>query len=287
MNAIWSFIRTDRRFIFLVVAVTVIVPVLVTIPFPVPVSNATRAAFNTMEGLKPGDAVLLSFSYGPSSMAEVQPQVEAVMRHAFRKGLRVLTVSLFPDAAPLGSRALARVVESDEFRSESGGSRLVEGTDYVNFGYRLGTDTLIRRLGQNIPQFIETDVRGERLDALPVMQGIQNFDQIALVVDFAAGDSPDWWVVDGQGRYGVKVAVGVTGVMVSQQFPYLNSGQLAGLIGGGVGAAEYENLINAPATATRRVATLAFVHLLIIAIVIFGNVLYFREQRAAAEGDPA
>jgi hypothetical protein len=280
----WNLLaRLDRRIIFLLVAVTVVVPMLITIPFPVPPTNATLAAFNTIEGFKEGDAILLSCSYGPSSMAEVQPQFEAVLRHAFRKGIRVLVISLNPDAAPLAARGITRVVNSDEFQT-NGTSRLLEGTHYVNFGYRLGADTLIRRLGQNIPEFIQTDSRGERLSTLPVMAGITNYDQIRLVFDFAAGDSPDWWVVDGQGRYGVKVAVGVTGVMVSQQFPYLNSGQLVGLIGGGVGAAEYEQLIKSPGAGTRRVSTLSFVHLFVIAIVILGNVLYFRERRRAPEG---
>lgn len=280
----WNAIaRVDRRVIFIFVALTVIVPMLVTIPFPAPATNATLSAYNAIESLKEGDAILLSCSYGPSSMAEVQPQFEAVLRHAFRRGVRVLVISLNPDAAPLAARGIVRVAGADEFGG-SDASRLVEGTHYANFGYRLGADTLIRRMGQNIPEFIQTDARGERLATLPVMAGITNYDQIKLVFDFAAGDSPDWWVVDGQGRYGVKVAVGVTGVMVSQQFPYLNSGQLVGLIGGGVGAAEYEQLIKAPAAGTRRVSTLSIVHLFIIAIVILGNVIYFRERRRAPEG---
>jgi len=275
--------RLDRRTIFLLVAVTVVVPMLITVPFPVPPTNATLAAYNTIEGLKEGDAILLSCSYGPSSMAEVQPQFEAVLRHALRKGVRVLVLSLNPDAAPLAARGIERVVNDEEFLT-NGVSRIVEGTHYVNFGYRLGASTLIRRMGQNIPEFLQTDARGERLSTLPAMAGITNYDQIRLVFDFAAGDSPDWWIVDGHGRYGVNVAVGVTGVMVSQQFPYLNSGQLVGLIGGGVGAAEYEQLLKAPGAGTRRVSTLAFVHLLVIAIVILGNVLYFRQRRTTPEG---
>lgn len=276
---IWNLLaRVDRRVIFLLVALTATVPMLVTIPFPVPPTNATLAAYNALESLKEGDAILLSCSYGPSSMAEVQPQYEAVLRHAFRKGLRVLVLSLSPDAAPLAAQGIQRVITSEEFQT-NGVSRLVEGTHYVNFGYRLGTNTLIRRMGQNIPEFIQTDARGERLATLPVMEGITNYDQIRLVFDFAAGDSTDWWIVDGYGRYGVKIAAGVTGVIVSQQFPYLNSGQLVGLIGGGVGAAEYEQLLKTPGAGTRRVSTLAFVHLFILGTVILGNVLYFRERR--------
>jgi hypothetical protein len=276
--------RLDRRYIFLVIALVVVVPSIVLIPGPVPVSPATRAAFQSLENLDEGQVVLLSFSYGPSSMAEVQPQADAVLRHAFRRRLRVLLISIWPDAAPLASEGLRKVVESDEFQGPGGRSRLRDGVDYVNLGYRVGTTNLILQMGINLPQFIVRDVRGERLESLPVMQGVRNYDDIAMVFDFGAGDSPEWWIVNGRGRYGVRIAAGVTGVIVSQLYQYLDSGQLVGLVAGGVGAAEYEALLNAPAEGTRRVSVLSYVHFLILLLVVLANVLYVRERRRASEG---
>ena len=53
-----------------------------------------------------------------------------------------------------------------------------------------------------------------------------------------------------------------------------------GLIGGGVGAAEYEALVGAPGAGMKRVSTLSIVHTLVIALVVVGNVVYLRQRRS-------
>lgn len=281
----WKALETlDRRWVFLLVAVAVIVPTVFPFKVPMPISNATQLAYDTIEGLNEGDFVILSLGYGPSSLAELQPQAKSVLRHCFRRGLRVFVMSIWPDAPPLGDEALREVVESDEFRDPATGqSRLAAGVDYVDVGFRPGYDAVILRMATDIPGFFETDARGEPLTALAAMRGVQGFDQVDLVVDLAAGDSADWWIIYGNGRYGVDVAVGVTGVIVSQMYPYLNSGQLQGLIAGGVGAAEYEALVNAPGAGMKRVSTLSVVHALVILLVVLGNVIYLRRRRAEGE----
>ncbi len=272
----------DRRWVFLLVLAAVIFPTLVFIPFPVPASNATRQTYDAIEALPEDAVVVVSFSYGPSSMAELQPQAKAVLRHCFRRGARVIVLSLWPDGTPLAAEALSSVVGAAEFRdADTGTSRLAAGVDYVDVGYRQGYELVILGMAEDIPEFFEADVRGEPLDALPVMAGVSTFGDVDLVFDLAAGDSTEWWVLYGHQRYGVSVAYGVTGVIVSQLFPYLDSGQIVGLIAGGVGAAEYEALVSAPGDATRRVSTLSYVHFLVIALIVVGNVIYFRARRAS------
>lgn len=271
--------RIHRQHIFFFIALAVLIPNFVPVPFPVPASNSTRSAFETIDSLKEGDTILLSFSFGPSSMAELQPQVESVVRHCFRKKLRVLMFSLWPDADPLSRKAVARVLTSDEFRDAG----LREGTHFANFGYLQGGATVLLKMGQDLPQFVRKDARGELLQSLPVMQGIRNYNDIALVFDFAAGVSPDSWVVYGVERYGLKFAAGVAGVMASQMYPYLNAGQMKGLISGGVGAAEYETLMEYKADGTRRTNILSFVHVLVLLIIVVGNILYFSQRRNAPE----
>jgi uncharacterized membrane protein YeaQ/YmgE (transglycosylase-associated protein family) len=270
--------------VFVLVALAVIIPTVLPFKVPVPISNATRLAYAAVEALDEGDLVILSLGYGPSSLAELQPQANAILRHCFRRKLRVMVMSLWPDAPPLGAKALREVVESDEFADPATGrSRVVEGVDFVDVGYRLGATNVILRMSTDIPDFFDTDARGEPLSSLPVMDGVRGFDDVDLVVDLAAGDSADWWIVFGNGRFGVDVVVGVTGVIVSQMYPYLNSGQLLGLIGGGVGAAEYEALVGAPGAAMKRVSTLSIVHALVIALVVLGNVIYLRQRRSGGE----
>ena len=79
-----------------------------------------------------------------------------------------------------------------------------------------------------------------------MMQNITNYDQIDLLVDFASSDTVESWIIYANVQYNQKIAAGVTGVIIAQMFPYLQTEQLVGLLSGILGAAEYENLVGAP-----------------------------------------
>ena len=277
-------LNMDRRWVFLLMALFVVGPTLLPVEFPVPTSSSTQNLYDRIEAMDEGSFVILSFGYGPSSMAELQPQVEAVMRHCFRKKARVMMMSLAADAPPLAVEALDKVRSSAEF-AENGVSRLQPGADYVDVGFRVGFHLVILRMAGNIPGFFQEDTRGEPLETLPAMEGVSTFADVDLVIDFAAGDSADSWIVYGNEPHGVEVAAGVTGVIVSQLYPFLDSGQLKGLLGGALGGAEYETLVGAPGDGSKRVAVLSFAHFLVIGLVVFGNVLVLI-QRSQGPKDP-
>ncbi len=276
--------QLDRRWVFLLVALFVILPTIFSVTFPVPVSPSTQSVYDKIESLNENDFVILSFGYGPSSMAELQPQVEAVLRHCFRKKLRVMMMALNADAPPLVVQTVEKVQSSDEF-SDNGVSRIKPGEHYVDVGYRVGYSLVILRMAGNIPGFFETDTRGESLEALPAMEGISTFADVSLVIDFASGDTVDYWIVYGHEPHGVPLAAGVTGVIVSQMYPFLDSGQLQGLLSGALGGAEYEALVNAPGDGMKRVSVLSFAHFLVIGLVVLGNALYLMRRREEGGGD--
>ena len=66
-------LRLDRRWIFLFVLLSVAIPIVVPLGLPVTTTDSTRKAFNFIEAMKPGDTVLISFDYGPSSAPENDP----------------------------------------------------------------------------------------------------------------------------------------------------------------------------------------------------------------------
>ena len=76
---------------------------------------------------------------------------------------------------------------------------------------------------------------------------------------------------------------GVTGVMAADFYPYLNSGQGFGLMGGLLGAAQYEKLSDNPGPAIDGMRVQVFAHVVIIAFIIIGNVGYFTERRRRAK----
>jgi hypothetical protein len=124
-----------------------------------------------------------------------------------------------------------------------------------------------------------TDSRNTPIQQIPMMEDIKTYDDISLVIDFAAGASTEAWVIYAYEKYGQKIAAGVTGVIISQLYPFIQTGQLIGLIGGLRGAAEYETQVNKSGNATTWMSIQSIVHLVIIILVILGNVAYFISRR--------
>lgn len=265
----------DRRIIFVLVFLAVIIPTLARINMPIHVTGSTQKVYDTVEALPEGSVVMVAFDYGPASMAELQPMAYAVMRHLFAKKMRVIGIALWNTGVPLGDEVLTTTAE--EFGAK-------EGEDYVYLGYQAGTTNVILSLGEDIHELFEEDTRGVSLSARPMMNDIKSYADIDLLIDFGAGDSPEWWVTYAYARYQQRIAVGVVGVSISQYYPFLQTGQIVGLMPGLLGAAEYETLVDHPAKAALGMSVQSIVHLLLIGLVVLGNVTYFILRRREGTG---
>ena len=155
----------------------------------------------------------------------------------------------------------------------------MNGEDFVFLGFRPGVTQVILGMGTEIKSVFDTDYYGTPLDTIPIMQNITNYDQIDILVDLASSNTTEAWIIYANDQYNLKIAAGVTGVMISQMFPYLQTGQLVGLMSGILGAAEYENLVGVPAKGMQYINVNSFVHLLIVILVVFGNIAYFIQRK--------
>jgi hypothetical protein len=63
-------------------------------------------------------------------------------------------------------------------------------------------------------------------------------------------------------------------VSTPEFYPYLQSGQLKGLLGGMAGAAEYERLRNEKGTATRGMDAQSLAHVFVALCIVAGNVVH-------------
>jgi hypothetical protein len=135
-------------------------------------------------------------------------------------------------------------------------------------------------MGQEVHSAFPNDAWGTATSALPLMQRVHTFSDVDLVFDLAAGDSIEfWWIPYGQEKYRFPFAGGCTAVMAPDLFPFLQSGQLRGLLGGLAGAAEYEGLIGHPGSATTGMRAQSVTHLIIVAFILIGNAAYFASRR--------
>ncbi len=260
----------DRRIIFVLVAVVVIIPTLIPIRLPTRVAEPTQKLYDYIDELPPGSTIIMAFDYGPSSLAEPEPMAKAVLQHCFNKDVRVIGITLYANMPTLADKLMQKIA------TENGA---VYGEDYTFLGYRPGALQVILGMGTNIAGVFETDYHGTAIAEIPMMENITNYDQIDLLLDLAAGSSTEAWIIYANTRYNLKIAAGVTGVIIAQMYPYLQTNQLVGFMPGYLGATEYEKLLNAPGDGTIGLNTASFVHLLIIGLVALGNIAFFIQRR--------
>ena len=283
MHLVDRLLATDRRIIYLLVGLGALIPLLIPIGLPVTVTPPVRSAFEKIESLPAGSVVVISFDYGPSTAPENDPQAGAVMRHCFARGIRVVGMALYP----LGGLSVA-VEEINKVAAEF---PVTYGVDYVNLGYKDGAQAAMRRMNEDLHELFPRDASGRPIGELPLMQEVRSLKDTDLVFSFATGIIGEWWINLVNAQFGTPVAVGSTAVGTPKYYAYLKAGQAVGLLGGLKGASEYERLLSdhypdvariyeSPLlyTATQGMDIQTIVHLVIIALVLAGNILYFTSR---------
>jgi hypothetical protein len=149
------------------------------------------------------------------------------------------------------------------------------GEDYVFLGYKPYPAIVIMNMGEDFRDPFPNDFYHNKLDDLPLMKGVKNYDNVGLVCVITSTSGIDMWLVYGQGKYRFPMVSGLSAVMATDYYPFLYSGQLKGLIAGLKGASEYEKLIGKPAWATKGMVVQSFAHILIVLFIIICNVCYF------------
>jgi hypothetical protein len=232
----------DRRIIYAVMFIVVIVPLIWSLNLKTYRTNPTERILKRMEknysdAKKQGNRpkpVIISASYSGSSKPELQPMTRSIIRHCFLRGIPVITFSFETEGA--------KIVEdlADELAIEYGA---VYGQDYVNFGWKTPPLPVLLQLGTSAREALKEDARGNKYEDIPMLQNVKTYDDIDLVFDISASASWGSWVIYAKSRYNQDVAVGLTGVMVPAAYPYLETGQLVGIISALKGAAEYEDFV--------------------------------------------
>lgn len=268
----------DKRIIFLSIGLAVAIPLLRPFGFPVEVSEETMSFHREMEALREGDVILLSFDYEGDVMAEVDPMAVAVMNHAFSKGVKVVALTTYAGGTGIAQRVLdsaARVYGK------------TYGEDYVFLGYNPDWSGTILRLGESFKATYPTDQLGRSTSEIPLMQRVETYRDIGLVVSISGSALSEYWAIWAGGRYGARVISGNTAIQAILIYPYYQARQILGFLGGLKGAAEYEAVIKKPAMGVRGMDAQSVAHGLMVVFIIVGNVGFFMARRAKRLGKTA
>jgi hypothetical protein len=274
MNFYERLMQLDRRWIYLGVAIAVTIPVLFPFKVPVYVTPEAKSVYDFVENTKPGEIIFLAIDYDPNAMAELHPMAKAIMRQCFSKGIKLLISALSQNGPGMAEQLISEI--SKEYNKKN-------GVDYVYLGYKPYFAIVMLAMGQNFRIPFPTDYYGNPLDSLPMMDGVRNYDDVKCVISIVAGNIADYWINYANGRYKVKVALGVTGVMSADYYPFLQSGQIFGLLGGLKGASEYERLTKQEGVATEGMSIQTVAHLVIIGFIVIGNIGFFMSKKNKAK----
>ncbi len=263
----------DRRWIFLALALSVVIPLLWPPELPVEPSPLSKKFYNTVEQLPKGSYVCLSFDYGPGTKVECHPMAVAMLHHLFRRQCKVVCIALWPEGSLFAREALQQV--APQYKAQ-------DGVDYVNLGYKNGGEVVLRAMGESFSSMFPADLAGRLTESLPIMQEVKGWESFALVCDWSMGrPGLAEFVRVVVGQYHRPLLSGTTAVTTPEAYPFLNSGQVIGLLGGLRGASEYEVLIGLKGgQATRGIDAQSIAHFFVAFLIILANIIYFAERWA-------
>ena len=278
MNIFKALTKIPRQVIYVVIALAVMIPLIKPIGLPIRVMSKSQQLFAAIDSLGPqSNPVLISVDFDPQSMPELYPMLVAVLRHCFARDIKVIVMALWPQGSGLAEMALDVIPK--EFNKEY-------GKDFAFLGYKFGVTAILLGMGDNIKGVFPVDYHGTPLDSIEITADLQNYDDLSLVITLSAGD-PGWraWLLFAQARYSARVGIGVTAVSAADVYPYVETGQVVGLLAGMKGASEYEILVHehgyseGKRTAAQGMDAQSLGHLVIMVFIIIGNIGYFVTRR--------
>ena len=274
IELILSIGKVDRRWIFVVIGLAVLLPLFFPLGLPIRATNATQLVYDAVDDLEPNSKVLVSFEYGPSTKPEIHPMAIGILRHLFTNNQKVYVTCLWPDGQFMAEDALTEIAE-EEFG-------LTYGEDYVLLGFRPGNEAVVKGIVSNLRKLYTTDARGTLVDQIPMMANVNKVKDFDFIFSASAGyPGTIEWVQYAADPTGVPMSTGTTSIQVNDVMPYVQSGQVKGILAGMPGAAEYEALIGSPGIGTSGMDAQSIAHLVIVLFIVFGNITYFIETRRA------
>jgi hypothetical protein len=257
-----------RRMIYVLIGLVVVVFCLVDITQTFEPSPLAKKVYDKIDSMKPGDHVLLSFDYDPSSEAELQPMALALLRHCFKKGVIPVVMTHWVSGLNLDKMACEEAIAD---ANSHWNKKIVSGRDYVFLGYRPGFEQLVLHMNENIKTAFNTDYFGQPTEGMKALEGVNSLKNFALIVDLAAGNTVEVWIAYGSDKVGVPFAAGTTAVMAPDLYPWVQSHQMIGFLGGLRGAADYEAKLDFPGRGIRGMPAQSATHVLIVLLILGAN----------------
>ena len=163
-----------NNIIYLLLIILTAYPLLSPIGLPIPIDKTTREVYTVVESLNPGDVVVLSPCITAAQWSDVGPGIISLMNHFFMKDVKVIIADFLR-----GDGALLMENAWDQIDIPAGNQY---GVDYVKLGFFPGAETAMAAFANDIRGTVATDVRGNPTAQLAILEGLNDMNDIRLVV---------------------------------------------------------------------------------------------------------
>ncbi|MEX0975309.1 MAG: hypothetical protein WD024_08200 [Bacillota bacterium] len=263
--------RIDSRVIYALLIVALLLPLMNPIGLPISVGKHTTRSFGVLDQLQSGDKIIMDVGYSVSGAADVEPQTVAILKHLFGKGVRIIFTGNQTEGPMVTERLVAPY--------EAAGKKY--GVDFVNLGYLAGGENAIASYCRDLKKSYPVDFRKNSTSDLPLLDDVNGAADVKMFVFFTTQNS-DMYVRQVT-QFKIPIVGGLINTISPQAEPYVNAGQLAGILVGLRGGAEYEMLMNSPGQGVASMDAQSMGHLLIIVFIAIANLSYLASKKATAK----
>jgi len=261
--------KLDRRWLFLFLTIVILIPIMRPTSMEMQsISSPVKGAYDFIEALDENSFVLLSLDFDPGTRPELYPQALALCKHLMKKNLRVALTTFNAGAPGIMTEFKDTILEQMPDKEY--------GKDIVMLPYRAVFLATVTQLATDIYAQYPDDAEGQPLKDMPIMQGVKNYNDMALAIEISGTTLFTSWIYYVGDKYHLPVLGGTTAITQLSYSPSVQTGQLKGLLGGMRGAAEYEALLHDKygmdtGDATKSLNVLNWPHMLVFLIAVLSN----------------
>jgi hypothetical protein len=280
------FDRMDRRIIYGVVFASLLIPIVLKLSFEPRKMTSAEDFFNQIQKLQPSDdnskIVFLAMDWSAATKAENEPQTEIVMEHLMRRGIKFAMITTDPQSIPfwdMPKDVAKRLEEEPEFKARN--KHWEYGKDWVNLGFKPNLLQLLQQLPKtgDLRELFQTDYSGRPLKEIECLKNVKKFTDIPMLAEFtgSVGVFPFWVAYFQSKDHRPKFVHGCTSISIAETYPFLDSGQIVGLLEGVAGAAYYATLPGLGYTTDHASKGMTFMtaislgHIMIVVFIVLGN----------------
>ncbi len=234
----------------------------------------TKQLKTFIDALPPDKLIVIACDWEAGTKGECDPLTTAMMDYLMREGRPFAIFSLIAQGPEL-----AQSIAEDLARQHG----VKYGEAWINWGYRPNFATTLIAMMSDLPGTIKTDIRGVDVTTYPMMRGLKSLKDAGLLYNVTGTGILQLYI---QFCSGTALAQGCTAVVGPELYPYLQSGQIKGLLVGLGGAAQFETLtgftdVNGTpgGQGSRRMGSQSLGHLLVMLLIVLGNLGAWASER--------